>query len=198
MKILEFRYLTTEDRIDTKYDFEEAGVHTRPWSRLYEYPVVIDVLKDFCNEESTIHNSSWGFGGVHVTFKEELESLFEGRVENSDIKPSSLDNTFIYDITKEPSADLRNKYDVVINVSTLEEVNSDHIKVFNNLYSQVKEGGLFVATFDLPGLQIKRFEELFGRQLEINGTILDGSNSFAKNQRYSHLNVGLMVIQKSS
>lgn len=196
MLVKEFRMLTVNETYDLKYNFADKKAHDIPWSRVYEYPLILSHLKDHYESGMRIHNSSWGFAGVHVTFKNELEKLYTGQVDNSDIKKSALDNTFIYDITKKPPTEMIKKYDIVLNVSTMEEVDFDHVEVFNNLFSQVKEGGTFIATFDLPGLQIEKFETLFKQKITSEGTLLNGDNSIAKNHKYSNLNVGLMVVTK--
>ncbi len=185
--ILEFRKLTTADIVDMSY----VGA----WSRVYEYPVVLNLLKKYCKEESVIHNSSWGFTGVHVIFKQVLDKEFKN-TEHSDIKKSSLTNTYVYDITEKCDKRYMENYDAVINVSTMEEVKFDHLQVFNNLLEQVKPGGYFIATFDLPGLQLDKFENLFKKAISLEGEPINGSNSPDPNLRYSHLNVGLMVLKK--
>lgn len=60
----------------------------------------------------------------------------------------------------------------------------------------VKPGGYFICTFDLPGLQLEKFEELFGRKYEVSNNPIAGNNSEVINKRYSHLKCGYMVIQK--
>tara|TARA_R100000700_G_C3117013_1_gene107591 strand:- start:148 stop:729 length:582 start_codon:yes stop_codon:yes gene_type:complete len=187
-EITEFRKLTLDDEADLSYQ--------GAWSRVFEYPLVIKLLKKHCKEDALIHNSSWGFAGVHVLFKEKLEEEF-ANVENSDIKSSSLKNTYVYDITKRCEKQYMQKYDAVLNVSTMEEVRSDHTQIFNNLMEQVRPGGLFIATFDLPGLQLEKFENLFDRKLEVSGEPINGTNSPDPDNRYNHLNVGLMVLRKN-
>lgn len=61
MVVIEFRYLTRNDVFDKKYI---------AWSRIYEYPSVLNMLKKLgATKKSTIHNSSWGFEGCHVHLK---------------------------------------------------------------------------------------------------------------------------------
>jgi SAM-dependent methyltransferase len=101
----------------------------------------------------------------------------------------------VYDITKPPSDDMVQKYDIVVCISTLEEVRADHVGAFNNLYRQLKPGGHLIITFDLPGLQLDKFEKMFGLKLSCDGTPINGSNSRLKNDKYANLNVGLMVVR---
>ena len=163
-----------------------------------------------------IHNSSWGFAGCHVLFKEKLDELFK-TVYHSDIIKSDLKNTFVYDITKTPKKEEIDKYDILLNVSTLEDVNYNHIDIFNNLLLQLKKGGIFIATYDLNKkvenkiisfflnkewssksrvLQLEKFEKLFSKKIEVRGEPLNGLNSHLKNLKYKRLNCGVMVIKK--
>lgn len=188
MKLLEFRKISIEDKYDETYNDGSA------WSRVYEYPLVYDKIKGLYKKNNLIHNSSWGFAAVHITFKEKLEEHFN--VEHSDLRESLLENTFVYDITKREES-LKEKYDIVLNISTLEEIKRvKHVDIFFNLLDQVKSGGFLICTFDLPGLQLQSFEDLFEQKIAESGECLNGGNSKLKNNRYTHLNCGLMMVQK--
>ena len=128
MEVLEFRKILISDIYDNYYNDGFA------WSRIYEYPLVISIIKEYYKENSMIHNSSWGFAGCHVLFKEKLDELFK-TVYHSDIIKSDFNNTFVYDITKTPEKEEREKYDILLNVSTLEDVNYNHIDIFYNFWS---------------------------------------------------------------
>ena len=187
IKVLEFRKLRVTDRLDKKYG---------AWSRIYEYPLVLDVIKKYKNDtDISIHNSSWGFEGCHIIFKDDLDKTYKD-VLHTDILPSKIDNTDVYDITKQPPEEYVEKFDVVINVSTVEEVKFDHITIFNNLLAQVKKGGILICTFDLPGLQLRKFEKLFGRKITTFDDDLNGSISANPNPKYKRLQCGLMVVEK--
>ena len=207
MEIKEFRKISTNDTCDNYYNDGSS------WSRIYEYPLVINKIKKYYKEGYKIHNSSWGFRGVHILFKEKLDELFK-TVYHSDIIKSDLKNTFIYDITKQPEKEEIGKYDILINISTLEEVRYNHLKIFNNLFMQLKKGGILIATFDLKNnqqnkiasffsfrkkriLQLEKFEKIFSRKIEINEEPLNGENSQLKNKKNKHLNCGIMVIKNS-
>ena len=71
MKILEFRKITIDDQYNEKYNDGYA------WSRVYEYQLVIDMINKYrgYNKEDLVHNTSWGFQGVHVVFKKTLDEL---------------------------------------------------------------------------------------------------------------------------
>jgi len=189
MDVLTFRKIVTDDDADFLYDDGTT------WSRIYEYPLVLKELQAHHPQAITVHNSSWGFLDIHTLFKDKLDSAYQAR--HSDLRPSELPNTFEYDITKPPASNEVGRYDVVINVSTMEEVDADHWQCFQNLYAQVKPGGLFVATFDLPGLQLERFESEFGLTLAVNGTAVHGNNSLVRNRKYRKLTCGIMTLRKS-
>jgi hypothetical protein len=187
MKIIDFRKITTNDLYDEDYNDGSA------WSRVYEYPLVFETVKRIYKNNYLLHNTSWGFEGVHILFKNKLEKHFN--VENSDIRDSNMPNTFRYDITTKNSS-LKEKYDIVINISTLEEVDANHIDIFFNLLDQVKNNGYLICTFDLPGLQVHSFEHLFGKKILEDQNSISGKNSKLPNLRFSNLNCGFMFIQK--
>jgi hypothetical protein len=187
LELVEFRKLSTNDRYDLKY---------KAWSRVYEYPVVLDCISKYLGRKDiSIHNSSWGFGGIHIVFKEDLESSFES-VVNSDILHSDEPNTAVLDITAQPPEEYINKFDVVINVSTVEEVDADHLEIIKNLLMQVRVGGYLIITFDLPGMQLRKLERLFNISIACDSNDLNGKNSNAPELRYSKFNCGLLVVEK--
>ena len=195
MKILEFKYLTRKDLFDKKYV---------AWSRIYEYPYVLNVLTQLgANENSTIHNTSWGYEGCHVTFKNDLDDIYI-KTLHSDIKKSSLKNTTVYDITKQPETNLVEQFDFVLNVSTVEEVNYSHVSIIQNLLKQVKVGGYLIITFDyndknttgVGSIQLKEVEKHFNIKLEDNDNKISGINSENIEVRNKLLNCGVLIIQK--
>tara|TARA_R100001480_G_scaffold129441_1_gene127002 strand:- start:301 stop:762 length:462 start_codon:yes stop_codon:yes gene_type:complete len=152
-------------------------------------------MKNLLPENSKIHNSSWGFQGIHITFKEELDRMYEN-VIHSDIRRSNLEKTTLYNIKALPPAQWEENFDCVINISTLEEVGGSHCEIFDNLYLQVKPGGYLICTFDYPGLQLEKIEKKLGKKIQLNGTPIHGGNSIVENLRYTHLNCGLIVVRK--
>ena len=60
----------------------------------------------------------------------------------------------------------------------------------------LKPKGIFIATFDIPGLQLYKFESLFDTKIIADGIPLSGNESQIQNVKYSHLNCGFMVVQK--
>ena len=72
MRVIEFKYLTRNDLFDKKYV---------AWSRIYEYPYVLNMLKKLgANKNSMIHNTSWGWEGCHVTFKNDLDDIYRDEI----------------------------------------------------------------------------------------------------------------------
>jgi len=187
MELLEFKKITLDDRVDKKYE---------AWSRIYEYPLVMDILEKYNKiEQPKIHNTSWGWEGCHIMFKNDLDELSENCI-HSDLKKSNLPKTTIWDLTKKPLEGFRDNFDVVINVSTMEEVKFDHMSIFNNLLEQVKPEGILICTFDLPGLQLEKFESLFGKKIDRFNNEINGGVSILPDNRHKHLSCGLIVVKK--
>lgn len=183
-EVLEFKSIETSLESNLKY---------RHWSRIYEYPLVLELLSKYSDSSSLVHNTSWGnedwrdVGSIHVSFKEDLECMFEkGNVLSTDQKKSKLKNTEVYDLTHSPKQEWLEKYDFVLNISTLEEIPVGQVNIFQNLLSMVKVGGYLIVTFDIPGLKINEFEEYFDKKFEsLDKKISNGS-----------LTCGYMVIRK--
>jgi len=189
MKVEEFRFITTNDPGNSLFNDGSA------WSRYYEYEMVLERMS-FLKSDSLIHNTSWGGAlPIHTTFKNAIDSRFSNCL-HTDIREPEYPNTEYYDITKKPKENWLKKFDCVLNISTLEEVGGDHREIFKNLYSQVKEGGKIICTFDYPGLQIDKMEEMFDIKVDRSGELLTGNNSIVKNTKYGRLNCGIIVVKK--
>jgi hypothetical protein len=190
-EVLEFRKINRNDIFDHSYNDGFA------WSRIYEYPLVLNEIEKYFKDDKTIqiHNTSWGFQGIHVMFKNTLDSKYEN-VIHTDIVKSDLPKTSIYDITKE-DINLEKKFDAVINISTLEEVSDNHILILNNLFNQVKENGILIITFDIPGLQISEFEKLLNVNIKTSNNDISGINSELPNSYGQNLNCGILVLKKN-
>jgi SAM-dependent methyltransferase len=191
MKLLEFRKLNLNDTYNDYYNDGYA------WSRVYEYELVNQMIIKYSgyNKDYKIHNTSWGFQGIHIKYKNILDELYPLSI-HSDILYSDLPKTLVLDITKSPNIEMKDTFDIVINISTLEEVSHDHLSIFNNLLEQVKPNGLLICTFDLPGLQVEKFESLFNQKLKTSDNDLNNNNSKLKNLSDSILECGIMVIRK--
>jgi len=189
MSVVEYRKIRASDRYEDSY-----GV----WSRIYEYPLVLDKIEQYSTgSDISVHNSSWGFETCHIDFKNVLESRYK-TVVNSDINPADVPNTEVWDITSQPPAEYIDNFDVVLNVSTVEEVDDDHLKIIRNLVAQIKPGGLLIMTFDLPGMQLSKLNKLLGAELEEFDDNLNGANSAQPSSKYATLNCGLLVLKREA
>jgi hypothetical protein len=199
MEVIDFRFLTTKDLYDTKYE---------AWSRIYEYPLVLQKIKELGgNSTSLIHNSSWGFAGVHILFKNDLDSIYPNTIHSDIYIPQEYPNVIKYDITKPIESKYHNYFDFVLNVSTVEEVPFNNVNIIENLLQQVKINGYLIITFDYSNrtftkegqgsLNLNNVEFFLNKKIESRPeNILNGSNSFLPCNTWSHLNCGLLIIKK--
>mgnify|MGYP003683213173 CR=1 FL=1 len=196
-KLIEFKLINRDD----KYNLE--WIH---WSRIYEYPFVINFLEsNYKNNRNNIkiHNTCWGFEGVHVKFKNYLDKNYNNI--NSDIKKSNYDNTFIFDITKSPPNNYIENFDVVINISTIEEINNNNTDIIKKLFKQVKKNGYLIITFDYRkdisgfkynSIDLKDIEKIFNAKCQISNNDISGLNSEKIEPRNKLLNCGVLIIKK--
>jgi len=190
--ILEFKMLEFK-LIDTNYKY---NLQWGWWSRIFEYELVLQKLNDLSSSnQSKIHNTCWGYQGCHILFKSELESRYSN-VVNSDIKPSLISNTIVHDLKHPCPEDWNDKFDFVLNISTIEEIDYPHIRIFENLLKMVKVGGFLIVTFDLPGLQLEMFEKLFGVNIQDTPNPVTGITSPYRMDDFHHLKVGYFVVQR--
>lgn len=193
MKILEFRYITKNDPFNDLYEH---------WSRKYEYQTVLNYIKSYYSEGFSIHNSSWGFkehnwySNCHLRFKQELDKQFgSNNVIHTDICDSKLSGTSVYDITKPPENNFKSKFDIVLNISALEEIPGNHIEHLNNLILNLKDDGYLIVTFDIPGFQLQELEDHLKTKISTknyNDRIIGHGAPW-----YDGLNVGLLIMRKS-
>jgi len=194
MEVIKFELLTVEMPYDNLYNDGFA------WSRVYEYPIVLNCIEQLKHKPNiSIHNTSWGFEGVHITFKNKLDELTPHCI-HSDIISSKLDKTIIYNIKEKPPKNFVNNFDFVLNISILptDDLNCNQWLIIQNLYEQVKENGYLIITFDLPGLNVPLIEHKLATKLKYpKNNILNGSTSLLANPTHSKLNCGLLVIKKN-
>jgi len=167
------------------------------WSRVYEYPLVINKISQFFNTDLIeIHNTSWGFGPQHIIFKWLLEKKFKAIV-NSDINHSNQPNTIIYDILRPPAPEFLEKFSIVLNISTIEELSPElQITAFKNLLAMTCKGGLIIATFDIPGINMESFESLFRMKFTVTSSPITGINSIFPDYRFKDLRCGYFVVKR--
>lgn len=189
MKILQFRYLNTDDEFDLKY---------RWCSRVYEYPTVLKFIDSIYFTDMTIHNTSAGYGSDLGFFMKEficdLNNKYKS-VIHSDRLPTPDWNISKFDIIN----DIHDvKYDVVLNISVIEHINkNDQIKALNNLWSTVKLGGYLILTFDLPAVDLNMIESWCGIKCELKpDNALNGANSKFIQTCYSDYNFIILIIKK--
>jgi hypothetical protein len=154
-QVVDFAYFTADDRASMMF------AHELSWSRVYEYPYVLERIRP---HHRVIHNACWGFRDIHVVFKTHLDMRTDD-TWHTDLRPSTLHNTSTWDIREAPPQDWVGFFDVVVNVSTLEEVAVDHRLLLEHHLVQLAPGGRFICTFDIPGLQLGPVEEWLGQPI---------------------------------
>lgn len=193
-----FSYFSSEDPCDLRFGHEIC------WSRIYEYPFVLNEIANFIkitsNCDVVIHNASWGFCDIHLVFKTWLDCTYPNTF-HSDIRPSSLWRTMVWDITTPPSEALIDRFDIVINVSTLEEVSGEHSQIIENHLDQLRVGGYFIGTFDVPGLQLPNVELALLEKIVTPPSKLSPRNSRLEDKKLGLADsfaVGYVVIERIS
>lgn len=149
MRVLEFAFFSSNDPVDERYD---------NWSRKYEYPWALEWLRKA--GAKTVHNTACGgCFDVHRTFAQDLASGFT--VVNSDVHRDMFNSVYC-DITQPYKGD---GFDAVLCISAIEHINGvDVVEVIKNLAGHVKFGGIVIATFDFPGVDLAALERAFGMQ----------------------------------
>ena len=145
-KIIEFRYLTTNDACDLKYKW---------CSRIYEYPTVLNFIEKIKFDDMTIHNTSAGCGADLGFFMKEfindLNNKFKSVVHSDRLATPEWKIKKFDLLTDKDNL----QYDVVLNISVIEHLLYGHrIQALNNLWSIVKNNGYLILTFDLPTVNI--------------------------------------------
>lgn len=196
-KVYDYRFCYKLDDYDLIYDDGSS------WSRPYEYKYITNFIEDKINfnqqkePKIKIHNTSWGFEGVHIKFRDNLDQY--GECLHSDIVKSEYRETYNYNIT-EDEFKFHNNFDFVINVSTIEHLSAEHQKLaLMNLYKQVKVGGYLLLTFDYPRVPLNIINDTFNLKIKNdNLEKLNGNNSIVKNEKYGNLNIVFLTVQKGN
>jgi hypothetical protein len=180
MKILEFRYLNTDDVHDLKYQW---------CSRVYEYKIVLDFLSGINFSGMTVHNTASGIrewlNAMQILFKKDLDNLYN--VRHSDIDTFNI-----------VSGHDENLYNVVLNISVIEHLpQQQRLMALDNLWSTVKSGGYLVLTFDLPAVNLQEIENWCGQKCQLKPeNAVSGSNSAYPQHQYKNYNFILLILQK--
>lgn len=190
MKVLKFKFFDKDDTHDLRFGHEIC------WSRIYEYPFVLNEIKNTGFTNPKIHNASWGFRDIHLVFKTWLDIQYD--TLHSDIRGSSFYKTTHWDITR-PS-EFKDHFDIIINISTIEEIpKGDHVQIIKNHLDQLKPNGYFIFTFDYPGIRLEEVENFVGQKIQEPTTRLNPKNSILPDHKLGlpeDFYVGYMVIQK--
>jgi len=194
VEVLEFRFLDVKDEADINTYSDEYA-----WSRPYEYNLASKFLDNQLKVGSSIHNSAWGFEGVHIDFRNTLDKKY--RCTHSDIVKNKYNlETYYYNLfNRDPK--LIENFDCVLNISVLEHLpggfNSTEM-VLENLLEQAKVGGLLLCTFDYPIVNLKKLESLLGCKCIDAENRLSGANSVVKNNTYENLNIVFLALRRLS
>jgi len=189
MKIVQFRYLNTNDECNLKYKW---------WSRVYEYPTILKFIDSVKFDGIKIHNTACGYGQDLGWFMKDfildLNKAYDN-VVHSDRLPTSEWNIEKFDLI----TDVHDRqYDVVLNISVIEHLPAyQQIDALYSLWSIVKTGGYLVLTFDLPAVNLDVIEKWCGGKCEIKpNNALNGLNSKYSQERYGTYNIIYLIIQK--
>ena len=206
----EFRFINTNDEHSKRFFTDEHQSHSRP----YEYNLALNDLCEIQSEKKDkiiIHNSAWGFEGLHVLFREDLEYRYD--VLSSDIRGNKDDLPTYFYLLGTDDEQLEDKFDAVLNISVIEETNTPPTKSIECLFKQVRKGGYFIATMDYtddpnsiyPALMRKELgeiEEMLGVKIKDKAKRLNGVNSAVSTEHLKKvvptLNAIYMKIKKIS
>lgn len=155
-QLRDLSFFAASDEADSRFTCDIC------WSRPYEYQWAIRVIQRRRLVGPRIHNTSWGHQGIHLVFKTWLDVLYEHTI-HSDLIPSTLHGCNQWNITTPPPTAWLDRFDVVLSISTLEEVAGDHVAIIRDrLLPQLRRGGLLAVTFDVPGFQLDKIEAWLG------------------------------------
>jgi hypothetical protein len=168
--VRKFSYFSSEDPADLRFAHESA------WSRIYDYPFALAEIRAANLDRPHIHNCAWGQTEIAAVFKAWLDLTYEN-VLHSDARPSSLCRTAVWDITLPSTEAFHGRFDVVLNVSNLEETACDHVEVIKNHLIQLTKGGRFIATFGEPGFQLAAIERFLDERVVTPPSRLTPGNS---------------------
>jgi len=190
MEILEFKYFSTNDPYDVKWE---------AWSRVYEYPFVIKWLQTIKLENHgeewdypRIHNTGCWWGAIHLQFAEGLEKFWNLTSSDTDGRRDwGLPNNYkTYDILKQCGF----QSEIVLCISTLEHL-SDQVLAIQNLLDATKDWWYLIITLDCPPIDLVKIEDFLWVKCEDVEDRLDTKN-WVIPSIFENINVIKLVIKK--
>lgn len=186
----EFRWLETKDKAMLEFD---------NWSRPYEYCFILDKIDSLKLDNPKIHNTCCGTQPIHLQFAKKMNER-SGNVIHSDVIKSNFFKELdisIYNIT-EPYIESQ-LFDIVVCVSTLEEISKQYRKqTFYNLFNQLKIGGRLLLTCDFPDVELSFCEKLLKTTIANNtGIKLNSMNSYYKVEEFSKFNIIAIDVERT-
>jgi len=185
MKIIEFRFINTDDLSDIKYEW---------CSRVYEYPILLNFLNEI--KPSSVHNTSAGYGiDLGIRQLQIIKELKKYNTIHSDLHPTESMNIKQFNIVNDKML----QHEVVINISVLEHLpKHEQILVLDNLWKNVKDGGYLFLTFDYPRVNLEIIEKWVGSKCQSKpDNAVNGINSVFVQPKYSDLNFILLILNKN-
>ena len=192
LEVKKFSFFSFEDIADFHFQHEFCR------SRMYEYPFALQEIANLYIESPVIHNASWGFQDINLVFKTWLDIKYPNTF-HSDIKKSTLFQTFLWDITSFPQESMHDRFDVILNISTLEECNADHSIVLKNHLIHLKKRGRLIITFAHPGLQLDSIGKFIDSKIVTPQLKLNPRNSRQEDRKLGlpdEFSVGCLVIDR--
>lgn len=184
----EFRWLTITDKYMNEFD---------NWSRPYEYAWILDKVKTVGISNPSIHNTCCGNQPIHLQFAKKLDEI-SNNVLHTDGVFSNLFASNVKFKVHNIVESYDNSFDIVICISTLEEICAEKRGVvFDNLINQTKSGGRLLLTCDYPHVDLNFFNEKLSRVItETKEIKLNSFTSIAKSNDYKDLNIIVIDITK--
>ena len=184
MIVKKFSYFSNSDYYDLKWG---------QWSRIYEYPFVINTIKKLWLFNPTIHNTwCWGWD-IHLQFAKELENYWIVlNTDNESWHWGILPNNFMkYDLLTKCNY----KSDIVLCISTLEHLRNPLVAL-QNLIEATKEWWYLIITLDSPPVDLKQIEDYLWMKCKDIENKVNPKNSVIPNYAFDTINIVKLVIQK--
>lgn len=183
-----------------KYEFigrdDYSDISFKNWSRCYEWGYALKTISNLAKPVK-IHNTCCGHTQIHKQFHDALLPMsFD--IVNSDLFKRDLNPSFINFREYNILDPLNELFDVVLCVSTFEELPRNEgvwDKAFKNLVHQVKKGGRLIITCDYPDVDLNILDSIIGQKCSDTKVRLNGSNSILPQPEFAGLNVVLIDLE---